>query len=234
MADPPLRYDLDGKVAILHLDDGKANALGPTLIQAIVDSLDRAAEEARSVLLVGRPGRFSAGFDLTVMRQGADAARGLVTAGAEMLLKLYVHPQPVVCACTGHAIAAGALTVLAADTRLGAAGDFRIGLNEVAIGMSLPTFGTEIARDRLSKRHFTEATIQARLYDPASAVDAGFLDRLCTPDELIDDALAASRRLAELDPGAYRNTKLRARGALVDEIRSTLEEDMVRVTGPAS
>lgn len=233
MAGQPLRLDLDGPVAILSLDDGKANALGPALIDSIHAALDRAEKEARSVLLIGRPGRFSAGFDLSIMRSGPDAVRSLVRAGAEMLLRLYLHPQPVVAACTGHAIAAGALILLAADTRLGAEGDFRIGLNEVGIGMTLPSFGVELARDRLSKRHFTQAALQARVYDPVTAIDAGFLDRVCVTS-LGDEALAEARRLAELSPEAHRETKRRARGELVERIRSTLSADIGQITGPST
>jgi enoyl-CoA hydratase len=232
MADEALRFELDGPVAILRLDDGKANALGHAVIDSIHAALDRAEKEARSVLLIGRPGRFSAGFDLSVMGSGPDAVRGLVTAGAEMLLRLYLHPQPVVAACTGHAIAAGALILLAADARLGAHGDFKIGLNEVGIGMTLPAFGVELARDRLSKRHFTQAVMQARMYDPAAATDAGFLDRVSAT--LADEALAEAQRLAELSPAAHAETKRRARSAVAEGIRGTLAADIAQITGPSA
>jgi enoyl-CoA hydratase len=234
MADEAVRYELDGDVALLRLDDGKANALGPSVLSALEAGLDRAAKESRALLLVGRPGRFSGGFDLSVMRSGAGAARDLVTAGAEMLLKLYLHPGPVVIACTGHAIAAGALTVLVGDTRLGAEGDFKIGLNEVAIGMTLPLFGVGFARDRLSPRHFTRAAVQAEIYDPSTAVDAGFLDGVHPPAALVDRALAEARRLAQLPTEAYRNTKLRARKPVAEEIRRTLAADMAGIAGPSA
>ena len=149
-----------------------------------------------------------------------------------MLLKLYLHPQPVVVACTGHAIAAGALTVLVGDARLGAEGDFKVGLNETAIGLTLPLFGIEFARDRLSSRHFTRAVIQAEIYDPAGAVEAGFLDRVYAPEALTDRALAEARRLAQLPGEAYRNTKLRARRSVAEEIRRTLATDMAGVAAP--
>lgn len=234
MTDPKaeaVRYELDGEVAILRLDDGKANALGYAVIEALNRGFDRAEKEAGALLLAGRPGRFSGGFDLAVMRSGADAVRSLVTAGAEMLLKLYLHPQPVVIACTGHAVAAGALTVLVGDTRIGAEGEFKIGLNEVGIGMTLPHFAVELARDRLSKRHFTRAALQAELYGPAEAVDAGFLDRACPPEALLDEALSEARRLAGLRSGPYRDTKLPARSAVAESIRKALPEDMARITG---
>src|SRR5262245_1515716 len=190
-----LDYRLDDGVPVLRLDDGKANALSPAAIAALEAALDRAEKEARAVLVLGREGRLCAGFDLSVMRAGVEPMRALVTAGAELFLRIAVHPLPIVVGCTGHALAAGAILLLAADTRIGARGAFKIGLNEVAIGMALPIFGFELARERLSKRHFTRAAIQAELYDPDEAVAAGFLDRACDPGAVAETALAEARRL---------------------------------------
>lgn len=226
--------EIRDKVAVVTFDDGKANALSPDAITALHGALDEAEKQARALALIGRPGRLSAGFDLSVMRSGADAMRGLVTAGAELLMRLYEHPQPTVIACTGHALAAGALLVLSCDTRIGVRGDYKIGLNEVAIGMPLPIFAVELARDRLSRRHFQAATIQARIYDPEGALDAGYLDRVTDPEKLVGEAIAAAAALAEFAPGAYAGTKSQARGAIVQHVRDTLEADMTRMTGPSS
>ena len=152
MSERALTYELDGKVAVLSIDDGKANAIGHEMIDDMNTALDKAEHEARSVMIIGRPGRFSAGFDLSVMTGEPRGMQALVKAGADLILRLYMHPQPVIAACTGHALAAGSLLLLASDTRIGIKGDFKIGLNEVAIGMALPIFAVELARDRLSKR----------------------------------------------------------------------------------
>ena len=232
MADETLRYELNDKVAVLSFDDGKANAISHAVIDAFHGALDRAEKEARALLLVGRPGRLSAGFDLGTMRAGPEAVRGLVTAGAELLLRLYAAPLPTVTACTGHALAAGAILLLSSDTRLGAEGEFKIGLNEVGIGMTLPVFAIELARERLAKPHFQQAALQARIYDPTGAREAGFLDRVTSAESLFDEALAEARRLAELRTEAYRDTKQRARGSVVERIRATLAEDVASLTGP--
>ena len=155
MASDKVRYELRDGIAVITMDDGKANALSHEVIDALHACLDRAEREARAVLLTGREKRLSGGFDLTVMISSPEATRNLVTAGAELMLRLYTFPRPVVVACTGHALAAGAILLLVADARIGAAGEFKIGLNEVAIQMTLPIFAMELARDRLSKRHFT-------------------------------------------------------------------------------
>jgi enoyl-CoA hydratase len=229
----PLSYEPVGDVAVLRLDDGKANALSHAVVDALGEALDRAEREAGAVLLIGRPGRLSAGFDLGTMRAGPDAVRGLVTAGAELLLRLYELPRPTVVACTGHALAAGALLLLSADTRIGARGEFKIGLNEVAIGMTLPKFGVELARDRLSPRHFTRAVLQAELYGPDTAVEAGFLDETVEAPELEARALAAAGTLAKLPRGAYAGTRRQARAEAARAIRDTLTDDLARITGPA-
>ncbi|MEN8181858.1 MAG: crotonase/enoyl-CoA hydratase family protein [Myxococcota bacterium] len=232
MADTSLRLTIDDSVAQIHADDGKANALSPAMIEALHGALDRAEKEAGAVLLVGRAGRFCAGFDLAVMRQGPSAMRDLVTSGAELFLRQLEFPLPIVAACTGHALAAGALLLLASDLRIGARGDFKIGLNEVGIGMSLPVFAVEMARQRLSKRHFLRATSQAELYDPEAAVDAGYLDRAVDAGDLEAAARAEARRLAEAPQPAFRLTKRSVHRALVQSVRNTLEEDMARLTGP--
>lgn len=227
-----LRYDLDGDVAVLRLDDGKANVIGPDTVTALGEGLTRAEGEAGAVLIIGREGKFSAGFDLSVMTSGVEAMQDLVRSGAELLLRLYASPLPTVAACTGHALAMGSLLLLAGDTRIGAEGPFKLGLNEVAIGMGLPIFAVELARDRLSPRHFTAATIQGQVFDPAGAVDAGYLDRLVPAEELAATAREEAGRLARLRRGAVGHTKSRARQATVDHIRATLDEDMAATGMP--
>ena len=234
MPDPILDYALEDRVAVLRLDDGKANALSHAAIEALDAALDRAEKEAGAVCLLGRAGRLCAGFDLAVMRSGPEPMRRLVTAGAELCLRMAVHPLPIAIGCTGHALAAGALLLLSADARIGARGDFKIGLNEVAIGMSLPAFAYELARERLSKRHLLRAAAQAELYAPDAAVDAGFLDSVCEPEEVAPAALAEARRLAALPQPAFARTKAALRGEMVASLRATLAEDMARLTGPGT
>lgn len=221
-----LHLEIRDDIATLRLDDGKANAFGFGMLEEIDAALDRAAKEAKALVVIGRPGRFSAGFDLSVIQGGADDVQRLVGAGGRMLMKLYGQPQPVVAACTGHAIAAGALTLLASDTRIGARGDFKIGLNETAIGLSLPLFGTSLASERLSKRHFTAAVLEATLYAPDDAVDAGFLDSACDAADLERLARDEAERLAAYETRIYNATKQRIRGATVRHVLDTLNDDL--------
>lgn len=222
MSESDVRYELRDSVGILWIDDGKVNALTLERINACLQGLDRAEKEAQALLLVGRPGCFSAGFDLSVLRQGGVATSEMFLAGSELALRLYASPYPVVIACTGHAIAMGAILCLSADARIGADGDYKIGLNEVAIGVSLPELGVELARERLSKRHLNRAVLQAQLYTPSEAVDVGFLDRVTSAETLIDECIEEARRLAIHDSAAVTSTKLLLRGDSITRIRDSL------------
>jgi enoyl-CoA hydratase len=221
-----VRFDLVGNVARLHFDDGKANAISLAALEALNGALDRAEKEAGAVLLLGRAGRFCAGFHLDTMSQGPEAARGLVAGGARWLARMADSKLPIVAACGGHALAMGALLLLGADVRIGAEGDFKIGLNEVAIRMTLPAFAIELAGERLSRRHLLRATELAEIYSPAAAVDAGYLDRVVPAERLEAEALAEAARLAELPRRAFAETKRGMRGALALRIRAGLDENL--------
>lgn len=232
MAANAVKYELVDTVAVMTLDDGKVNALSHGAIDALHEALTRAEHEAAAVLFGGRPGRLSAGFDLGEMQRSDGAAQQLVRAGAELSLRLFAFPRPVVIACSGHALAAGAILLLAGDIRVGVTGNFKIGLNEVSINITLPIFAMELARARLSKRYFTRATTQAEIFDPAGAKDAGYLDATVAPDELYAASLAHARRLAALPHPTFASTKENERGATVRFIRETLAADMLKLTSP--
>ena len=214
-------YELNDHVATITMNDGKANAFGPNMIAAVNGQLDRAAEEAKAVVFTGRPGLFSGGFDLKIIRGGdREAGRAMSLAGAKLMMRLYGLPQPLVIAASGHAIALGAFCLLTADYRVGTAGDFRIGLNETAIGMSLPPFGLMLAKERLSKRYLARAAIAATMFSPAEAKDAGFLDEVVGADELRETAHRVARSMVELDGVSYALVKQGLRG---DSITRVLE-----------
>ena len=227
-----LTYRLGGSVGVLVLDDGKANVFNDASIAAIHAALDRAEQEAGSVVLAGRPGRFSGGFDLSVMGSDPVTMQALVRSGAELLLRLWEFPRPVIIACTGHAVAAGAMFLLTADYRIGIEGDWSIGLNEIGIGMPLPQFTVELARARLDPRAFTRATLHAELYDGEGAVRAGYLDEAVPAEALLDRVMAKATEMARFSPSGYLPSKHRARHALADYIRSSLDDDMDAITMP--
>lgn len=222
---PTLRLD-DG-VAIITLDDGKANAFSTAVLAHLESLVDQAvADGAVALVLVGRPGRFSAGFNLDEMTASVEGMRALVVQGARFWLRIYGLGMPTVAACTGHALAGGAITLLSCDVRIGADVPAKIGLNEVAIGLTLPKFATELARDRLTKASFTGATMGAQLFDPAGAKVAGYLDQVVPADDVLDTAIAEARRLGALKTAAYAGTKLNARAELIERLLAGVVEDM--------
>lgn len=226
-----LDYKLQGQVAVLRMDDGKANALSPALISAIGAALDQAGREARAVVFLGRPGRFSAGFDLKIMTSSPEAAAGLVRAGGELFLRLLLHPQPVVMGVTGHALAGGILLAACGDVRIGARGDFKLGLNEITIGLPVPILAHELARLRLDPRRLEEATLRATTYAPEEAQGIGWLDRLSAPESLEGDVLAEAERLLPLAGPHYALTKQTLRRETVSYIRATLDENLRAFAG---
>ncbi len=226
MNDAPLRYTLDGTIAVAHLDDGKANALGDAMIDALVASVERAEREAAALVLVGRKERFSAGFDLRVMMRGPEDARAMLRRGSAMFMRVFGAKVPVVMACTGHALAGGALLLLTGDVRVGALGAYRLGLNEVTIGMPVPVLAMELARARLAPTELGRATLEARIYEPAEAASVGYLDVAVPEDEVVPRAMQEAVRLAALPRAAYAATKERLRGATIRHIETTLESDL--------
>ncbi len=226
MANRVIDYELRERLAILKLDDGKANVVSFDFIAQMHEALDRAEQEAQSLLLVGRPGRFSAGFDMNVMGGGPDEMIRLVSDGCKLLSRMLVYPRPIVAACTGHALAAGAMLLLCSDFRVGASGEFKIGLNEVAIGLKTPFFLVELAHFRLSKLHLQRALIQAEIYSPSTAVDAGFLDGVTEPEKLTDLAILHARRLAPLPNTAFAAAKTRANGDVARRMVERLADDV--------
>lgn len=199
---------------LIRMDDGKANALSFDMLAQINGALDQAERTGKVVILAGRPGKFSAGFDLAVMGAGGDAMVDLLQQGANVSRRLLKFPTPVVLAVSGHALAMGALLLLSADYRIGTQGNYKIGLNEVAIGMTLPYFGVELAKDRLLKTHLSAAVGLAQVYDPDTAVTAGYLDEAVAEDELLPRAISLAEQLSALDMQAHLNTKNRVREGL--------------------
>ena len=225
----------DGDVLIVHLDDGKANALSARVITSIAAALDQAeTDDTIGALVVhGRPGRFCAGFDLSVMRGGdITAVVALVSDGGELVRRLYGSSVPVVAASTGHALAAGALILLGCDLRIGADVDCKIGLNEVAIGMVLPNWALTIAKDRLSKRHLQLAVATAQVTAGPGAVDAGFLDTVVPEGEVLSTAVAAAHGLATLNGRAYAGTDHVLRGEVLTTMAAQITADREALTAP--
>lgn len=220
-----ISYQLEDGIATLTLSNGKVNAISPDVIAAFNTALDRAEQDRAIVIITGQPGILSGGYDLKVMTSGPQNAINLVAAGSTLARRMLAHPYPIIVACPGHAVAKGAFILLSSDYRIGVEGPFSIGLNEVQIGMTMHHVGIELARDRLRKSAFHRSVINGEMFDPAAAVDAGFLDKVVPAEQLLATAQAAAQQMKKINMTAHKNTKLKVRKALLETLDAAIEMD---------
>jgi enoyl-CoA hydratase len=225
--DTLVTYQLHDAVATITMDDRKVNVLSLAMLTELDAALDLAAAERAVVILTGREGVFSAGFDLPVLRAGGTEAADMLRAGFDLAARLLAFPTPVLVACPGHAVAMGAFLLLSGDYRIGVSGPYKITANEVAIGITMPHAAVEICRQRLTPAGFNRAVVIADVFPPEDAVSAGFLDRVVPAAELAAAAAAAAAGLARLDLGAHAATKLRARRLAETALRGAIDADDV-------
>lgn len=226
-----VQYEKHERFATVTMDDGKVNCINLAMAAALNGALDRAEADQLPVVLRGRPGVFSAGFDLKAFQGSPDQVIALLRAGAELLHRMLSFPTPILVASTGHALAMGSFLTLAADQRIGVQGKFRYGMNEVAIGMTLPHFAIAVAQYRLPATHYDRAANTAEIYDPAGAVEAGFLDRVVPEADFESAVQAEAERLAGLNMDAYRGTKTRVREPVLRALRAGIESEL---SGPSA
>ncbi|MEO0466591.1 MAG: crotonase/enoyl-CoA hydratase family protein [Pseudomonadota bacterium] len=212
-----------GDIALITMDDGKANAVSHAMLDSLNEALDEATD-AKAVVLAGREKCFSGGFDLSVMNSGDMAsAVELVRRGGKLAHRLYGLPRPLVGAATGHGIAMGAFMLLACDTRIGPDAPAKYGMNETAIGMLIPMFAQVLTEERLPRRHRTKSFIQATIYDSAGAVDAGFLDEIVAPEAVVETALGIAQQLGQYPTDTYAGNKMLIREKALKRIEHSLQ-----------
>ena len=223
-----LTYELSDGIATLSMDDGKANALNVTMLQAINDGLDRAqADKAAVVVIQGRAKMFSGGFDLGAFKREPTEVLAMLKAGANLSERLLSFPVPVVAACTGHAVAMGAFMLMSCDVRIGPDSDARFHVNEVLIGMTVPHFAIEVCRQRLTPAHLSKAVATAMPYSPQQALSAGFLDEIVAPEAVAETARARALMLKALNASAHTATKLRLRKPVLDALKTAIAQDYI-------
>lgn len=226
---PAITVRNEGPVAVVTVDDGKANALTSALMNALRETVVALAapDGAGAIVLAGRANFFSGGLDIKLLPTLPHEARvETVKDLGRMLLEIFLLPRPVIAAVTGHAIAGGALLALAADARIGAEGKARFGLNEVTIGLPLPTFGVEIARATIPHPTLTEAVLHGKVWSHAEAHTRGALDELRAPEAVLTAAIERATAMAPVATSPYLLTKRRLRGAAADVVRGTLDDEI--------
>ena len=211
--------------ATITINNGKVNAISHEVIDDLNEALNQAENEQKVVILTGKEGILSAGYDLKTMTASADAAKALVMKGSQLVHRMLSFPLPIIGACNGHAIAKGAFLLLGCDYRIGVEGDFKIGLNEVQIGMTMHHAGIAIARARLSPVYLDRSVINAELYKPQDAVTAGFLDLVVPPAQLEATATKIAGMFAQLKMRAHAETKLKVRKHVLADLQEAIALD---------
>lgn len=227
----PIRYEKTGVLARITLDDGKANAMSVPWFEALGAALDRAeADGAGALVVAGREGFLSGGLDLKVLGGlTPDGVTELARAFARTMLRVFTLPIPAVAAVTGHAIAGGAVLAMACDTRFATAGAYKIQLNEVAIGLPMPTWMAQIAASAVPSQRWTEAMLHARAYPPEEAHAAGIVGGVgASAAEALERAVAAARALPLLDRAAYAESKKRLRAPALERSLAALDAETRR------
>lgn len=220
-----MNYELHNTISTLSFDDGKANVVGHAFLDSINAGLDRAEQDkAGAIILRGREGMFSAGFDLGEFKKGPEAGLAMVQRGFELLVRLYSFPLPLVAACTGHSIAMGAFITMACDMRVGIRGPFKMSLPETAISMELPPILLELAASRISRRHMTRVALLSEVYNPEQAVAAGFIDEVVDAQELESRSMAMAEKMAQLPQSQFAANKLAIRATTLQAMRDYLEQ----------
>jgi enoyl-CoA hydratase len=224
---PAIRIERRENVTLVTLDDGKANALSSPVMNALRHTLVELAPGTGAIVLSGRAGFFSAGLDVKLMPTISHAERvEMVKDLGRLLLDVFLLGSPVVAAVTGHALGGGALLALACDVRLVADAKLRFGLNEVTIGLSVPSFGVEVARAAIPTQWHIESIVHGTVYTPEKALSRGIVESVHAPEALLASALARAEGLAALAHGPYETTKRRLRGAAVELVKATLDDEI--------
>jgi enoyl-CoA hydratase len=218
-------FSINEKIAVITLKNGKVNAISSQVITEINSALDQVEIAGAVVIITGQQGIFSGGYDLKTMKESSASAVALVTAGSTLTRRMLSFPFPIIAACTGHAIAKGAFLLLSCDFRIGSIGAFKLGLNEVAIGMTMHQAGIELARNRVPINYLTRSVINAELFSPETAIAAGFLDTVVQPEQLMLTAMAVAKQMLTLNMTAHHGTKLRERKEILHALDAAIEID---------
>jgi enoyl-CoA hydratase len=224
-----VRYEFSDAKACISLDDGKANVMSVPFFVRLGEALDRAEHDnARLLVFRGRPGMFSGGLDVRLLPTLSPAELGtLAREFARTMLRVFAFPAPTIAAVTGHAIAGGAILALACDRRYAVNGPFRFQINEVAIGIPVPSWMLLIASSAVPAQYHVEAILHARTYDPQTALARGLIDAVVAPEEDVLSVIEqACRDLTTLAPAAYAETKRRMRAADVARVLTLLEDEL--------
>jgi enoyl-CoA hydratase len=215
-----MRIEHHGDVALITLQSGKVNAVGPDFLHGFGALLDQAAS-ARAVVLTGAGTAFSAGLDLpSLIDLDRATMRGFIDRFDALMLRLFEPPMPLVAAVNGHAIAGGCVLALQCDLRLAADKEARIGLNETQLGIGLPAVVLETLRWQVPASSLAPIALEGRLFQPREALQLGLVHEVVPEAQLVAKALERAAALAALPPHGVRQVKAALRRPAAEAVKA--------------
>lgn len=220
-----------GAVRELRLDRPPVNALSPELIVALRQAIQAApGDGARAIVLSGAPGRFSGGLDVPLLLTlDRPAMAALWRAFYALLGAIASSPVPIASAITGHAPAGGTVLAMFCDWRVMAEGDYKIGFNEVQVGLPIPPVIWVGARRLLGLRPAEQLAVSGRLLASREALAVGLVDEVVPIEQVVERATSWCERLLALPPQAMTTTRRLARADLVAVFEANLEPELESV-----
>jgi enoyl-CoA hydratase len=208
MSDKLATLKKEENISVITLDDGKANVFSTKMSTDINDCLDEVSKEDGCIVLTGREGMFSAGFDLKTLQGGdMDQIQEMTTTGFKLLSRIFSFPRPVIAACSGHGIALGTFLLCCCDYRIGIKGDFMLGANEMRTNMVIPPPILELIKFRVAQSHKYRAVLGAEMYTFENAKEAGLIDEVVDSNILMETAFNKAKDLATMGHPSYSMTK---------------------------
>ncbi len=223
-----MRVERSGPVAILKLENGKANSISPLFLERL-ERLLAEIGDARAAVMIGQGSAFSAGLDLPALVELDRAAmRSFILRFDAAMLRVFELPVPLVAAVNGHAVAGGCVLALQADVRIGADREARIGLNETQLGIGLPAVVLETLRSQVPGPSLSALALEGRLVSPREALRLGLLHEVVPEAELLPQAMRRAEALAALPPAGVRMVKASLRREVAAAARAAEESEAER------
>ena len=225
MADPIATLSKEGDISTIKLDDGKANAFSYDMLSQVNELLAKVPRDSGALIITGREGLFSGGFDLKTLATGdMEKITKMVQLGYNLLLELFSFDRPIVAAVSGHSIALGLFVTCSADYRIAIDGKYVCQANEVRNNMDIPTQIMEILKARVNKKYFYPAVYHSDAYSVQESIEVGFIDEVVSEDQFMERAMEKAKELATLPHPFYANTKKTAQEDVRQKIADAIEK----------
>lgn len=220
-----------GHVAVLSMRRGKGNALNLQLLDAVDEALKTIERSsARAVVITGEGSVFGAGVDLGEIISGGECyIRKFLPRLTQVIERLATYDKPTVAAVNGHAIAGGAIIVLACDQRILASGKARMGLSEIQVGVQFPVWALEVARFATPPEHFSTLILTGRTWLPEEALARGLVDELVDPEQLLERSCEVANELGAVPQATFAATKRAVRRPLLEAVDRSKANDSAAV-----